>query len=759
MANAIPYIVVAVAAYLMSRQQKTNVEIGKQDDLAVTASTFGKSINLIYGPENRHDGNIIWSTGLLERKKKKKSGKGGGSTTTTYTYSTSLAIAMASGRRANGLVGIRRIYANNKLIYDASIATSSLPAVSPTSGQVVTKAYGTHTVMEEMHFFPGSTIQNPDTTIESIKGVGETSAYRGICYIVLKDLQLADFGNRVPNLEFEVEADASISVGQVLHDLCAKSGVLTPSAVGLTMPLRGMVVTNDSAENAIKNLAIAYNFDIAQQHGDVRFVKRGFAMKAAIPIGDLGARQADASHDNNPVWLESESLLGLPKEAVVTYKDPAFAYQKNSQRAFKDGGDPLNKYSVNLPIVLSADEARATADRALWDIWTSRRSGKIRYSDKWVRRDPGDIVGIPVAGNIVPYIISRVTRGNNGVLDVELQRNDPEIYTSEAAGIAGNLPSNTVRLPGETELVLIDSPIFRDLDDDTGFYWAVTAPEDGWRGAEIFRSSDGGATYSSLSSVAVRSTFGNVASALPTGPVDYWDRGNSITVVMDRDDDELESLTEFEILNGNNAFWLGPATGIGGEVIQFATATLTAPQTYVLTDLLRGRRGTESFAGTHGSNETFILLDPSVLGRSDLGPADWNASRLYKPVSILTSIDDTASQAFTNTGVGKMPFSPVHVLGVRDTSNNLTVEWVRRSRLQSSGLAGAVPLGEETEAYEADIYSGAAVVRTIAATAPTISYSAAEQSADGLVPGNPVVLRVYMLSAVRGRGFPAISTV
>jgi len=68
-------------------------------------------------------------------------------------------------------------------------------------------------------------------------------------------------------------------------------------------------------------------------------------------------------------------------------------------------------------------------------------------------------------------------------------------------------------------------------------------------------------------------------------------------------------------------------------------------------------------------------------------------------------------------------------------------------------------LGEETEAYEVDIYSGAAVVRTITATTPTISYSAAEQSADGLVPGNPVSLRVYQMSAVRGRGFPAISIV
>lgn len=107
-----------------------------------------------------------------------------------------------------------------------------------------------------------------------------------------------------------------------------------------------------------------------------------------------------------------------------------------------------------------------------------------------------------------------------------------------------------------------------------------------------------------------------------------------------------------------------------------------------------------------------------------------------------------------------MPKSPVHVEGTRDGSNNLALSWVRRTRLQVPGLGlGPVPLGELSEAYSIDIYSGASVVRTISATTPAANYSAAEQTADGLTPGNPVSLRVYQLSDVRGRGFPAIATV
>jgi hypothetical protein len=353
----------------------------------------------------------------------------------------------------------------------------------------------------------------------------------------------------------------------------------------------------------------------------------------------------------------------------------------------------------------------------------------------------------------------RIARGDNGVNTVEAQRDDPEVYTSDAVGTNGNLPANVVKFPGVTRLVLMDMPIVRDGNDDAGFYWAVTGESTGWRGADIRRSIDGGATYSSMNKVGVRTVIGDVAVALPAGPTDFWDRGNTLTVVLDYAGSTLESMDETLIIAGYNAAWLGPASGQGGEIIQFATATLIGASTYQLSNLLRGRLGTEANT-THGSNEVFVLLKSTTLGRTEFGPADWYYSRLFKPVSLLTNEVDTASQAFTNNGVGKMPKSPVHVAGVRDGSNNLTVTWVRRTRLQVPGLGlGPVPLGELSEAYSIDIYSGAAVVRTITSTTPTATYTAADQTADGLSPGAAVTLRVYQLSDVRGRGFPAIATV
>ena len=68
-----------------------------------------------------------------------------------------------------------------------------------------------------------------------------------------------------------------------------------------------------------------------------------------------------------------------------------------------------------------------------------------------------------------------------------------------------------------------------------------------------------------------------------------------------------------------------------------------------------------------------------------------------------------------------------------------------------------MPLGEDTESYEIDIFSDSSystVVRTIASSTPTAPYTAAQQSADGLTPGNTIYARVYQRSATVGRGYP-----
>jgi len=78
--------------------------------------------------------------------------------------------------------------------------------------------------------------------------------------------------------------------------------------------------------------------------------------------------------------------------------------------------------------------------------------------------------------------------------------------------------------------------------------------------------------------------------------------------------------------------------------------------------------------------------------------------------------------------------------------------WVRRTRLAAeSWEIREVPLGEEFEAYELDVLSGGATVRTLPASEPNILYPSADELADFGAPQSSHSVRIAQLSATVGR--------
>lgn len=161
-------------------------------DLSVSSAAYGQMRQIGYG-SFRMGGNMIWSPGIreivreAEQESPSKGGGGGGSVTTrTFEYRASFAIGFGEGPATE----IVRIWADSKLIYDASAA-------------------GTGIGKYRFRFHRGDEIQLPDPLIEADVGVGQAPAYRGEVYIVADDWPLADFGNRIPNLSAEVAFQAT----------------------------------------------------------------------------------------------------------------------------------------------------------------------------------------------------------------------------------------------------------------------------------------------------------------------------------------------------------------------------------------------------------------------------------------------------------------------------------------------------------------------------------------------------------------------
>ena len=109
-------------------------------DLTVQSSADGAAMPVVFGTA-RIAGNVIWSTGLTETSNTQSSGGGsggGGSSYTTYTYSTDAAIALCEGT----ITGIRRIWADSKLIYDVSTTASVGTLVASASQASAIRIYG-----------------------------------------------------------------------------------------------------------------------------------------------------------------------------------------------------------------------------------------------------------------------------------------------------------------------------------------------------------------------------------------------------------------------------------------------------------------------------------------------------------------------------------------------------------------------------------------------------------------------------------------
>lgn len=723
----------------------------------INSSTYGMPIPLIFGERNRIAGNLIWAGELVETKKRQTSGGKGGSPeveSTTYSYSRSFAFLV--GER---IATITRVWANGKLVF----SQNTVPVI-PDAGEVF--AGGNGLIYNSITVYPGSATQNPDPTIEAALGSGNVPGYRYVSYVVINTLQLADFGNSTPNLEFEVVGEAA-TTGAIVNEICERAGLGTDEYHidgQMTDTVDGFIVSAQTdAISATEPLQKAFAFDAAEYSGAIRFTRRGKHMAAAIELGDMAARSPGGGDVLTPLQTTREPDFKLPKTATLTYYDYSRDYQENTQTSFRYQGSAETKLNVNMQITMESSAARKIVDRLLWEPWTSRMTCNIRLSDKYQFLKPTDVVALPVADAWLPFRVESKTRGADGIIDLSLVMDDPFIYDGSTAAEEAQVPDNETLVAGDTFAMPINMPIIAPNEPAAGFNYVIDAESDGWRGGQIMRSIDGGTTYSTIGRSGTRNTTGTVAVATPAASADFWDRETVIEVELLFDGHELESLTELEVLNGRNACWIGAADGSRGEIIQFATATLisSSPRVYELSDLLRGRRATEHEIELHTNDEIFVLFESGLMATTDFTVTDWDRERVYKGVSVLQLESDVVdTQLFINSGEKARPRSPVHGRGARDGSGDVVITWKRRTRHFSPGIGyGLVAMDEQTESYQIDVYDGVTVVRTISSSTTSATYTSAQQTADGLTPGDPVDIRIYQISATRGRGHAGVFTI
>jgi hypothetical protein len=623
-------------------------------ELAVQTSSYATQIPRLFG-RMRVAGSVIWATDLIEARSNEGGGKGQPSAT-RYSYAANFAVLIA-GRP---ILAVRRIWADGKMLRGSA---------------------GDWKAQTGFRLHLGGEDQEPDPLMVAAEGVGLVPAHRGCAYAVFEGLQLADFGNRIPSLTFEVEADlAPVPLGAVVEEL---SGRAIPAGEG-ALPLIGYSAQGDSVRAAVEGLLAPAGYWLGAD---------GICAGTGVTteIADAGVRlEGDGVARGVRAVAASDSA---PGELTIGYYDASRDYQTGVQRAIRAGATG-RAGRIELPAVLEPERARGLAASAVeaLDLARETRRVSLDWGDTAIR--PGDRVTIasePGQWRVRGWTFERM------VLKLELTRIvDAPVCARAASSGRASLALDAVH--GPTRLTAFELPPLDGSNTNTPRV-AILASGDlpGWRRAALLASEDDGQSWQAIGSTAGPAVLGRLVAVPEGAPATLEDRRSTIEVDFPHDAVGLAGATAAAMDLGANL-----AT-VGDELIQFGEAVQVAPRRWQLRRLWRGRRGTEAAIGTQQVGDRFALLQKDTVCWFEPNRVG-EGVQLRLRASGIGDGEEGAAAAVAVTGRSLRPPSPVHLLAAVLPDGALQLRWVRRSRSGWWWRDGIdVPLAEDVEAYAVEV--------------------------------------------------------
>lgn len=625
-------------------------------ELKLQTSSYGTPIPKLFGTM-RVAGTVIWATDLKEHRDRERGGKGQPSVT-RYSYTASFAVALSS----RPILAVRRIWAEGKLLRGAA---------------------GDWKADTRFRLHLGGEDQPVDPLIAQEEAAGLAPAHRGVAYGVFEDLALEDFGNRIPSLTFEVEADEGpVSAGAIATGLC---GDVVPTAE-VPLALDGFAAEGDAravlellARASGARFGPAADGKLAMLGDDVPVASLA---DAGLAAGERGGAQGDRA-------LTPADQLS--RRLVVAHYDPARDFQVGTQRAERAGAGRREE-RLELPAALGADAAKAIAAQALARMQAGRVTRVVAPGLDALDVAPG--APVTIAGEAGRFRVARWTLERMAlVLELVPLAISPLVSPADPGRVAAAADQEH----GPTTLVVVEPPPLDDAPTDAPrLLVAANGVEAGWRRAALLLSMDGGGRWASAGATAAPATIGRVVVPAGGGGSALVDWRNTLEVELLRADMVLGDADSARLDAGANLAMAGT------ELIQFAEATPLGGGRWRLAGLWRGRRGTEAAIGSGGAGDPFVVLEPGALASLPLG-----AELLGTRASVLASGIGDATPATADTpvtGRSVRPLSPVHLRQRRAAGGDLAVSWARRSRAGWRWLDGSdAPLGEGDERYRYSI--------------------------------------------------------
>lgn len=653
-------------------------------ELDVQTSSYGTSIPAIFG-RMRVAGTVIWSTDLIETRTSQSGGKGRPSTN-IYSYSVNLAVALSS----KSIKSIGRIWADGNLLRGTA---------------------GDLKVETQFRFYDGLHDQVADPIMVSALGQGRCSAHRGLAYVVFENLQLADFGNRIPQLTFEIyERDGSVSISEIFS--AASNGVVQGQSFET---LVGFALDGDSIKAALSPLVDFCPITIAP-------AENGLALKDLSSERVPMIAEAISFGNGQETGAFQERIqrgAQLPGQLSCRYYEPTRDFQLGLQTSERPGsGNAV--LEVDFPAAIEAAAAKRFADLKLLDIQRARIGieGYAHASSQIFA--PGDLVTLPERPGEFRIIETEFYEGYQKLSGRRAARAFDLETTLASPGI-GNTADEV--FPGITHIELLDLPaIGGGMSDNPAVVVAAAGGESGWRGAALYLRQ--GSHLTEIGVATVPATMGQLTKHLCRHNPQLVDNENTIEIQLLHDQASLPSGT------GDPLSFDAPIVSIGDELIRYGIATETGNNIWQIKSLLRGTFGTVKLVGDHASGETVVVIDKETLLPVAVDHLPVGAHLIVEASGLGDGEPVVAERQLRKLAL--TPRTPVHGKAEVLANGDLHLSWVRLPRVDL-GWRDFVDqsIVEDAELYVIEFYVDNIPIVTRQSALPALSIPASEWAAWG----------------------------
>lgn len=558
------------------------------------------------------------------------------------------------------------------------------------------------------------------------------------------------------------EPDDPVTIASIVADIFDQEGISSYDVSDLNNDTAiGFAVTKQmTGRSILQPLMKAYQFDIVECDWQLKCVKRGAAEPRDIPDSALAAVEGEGS--DFPVELKITRTLEreLPRELVVEYQDYDLDYQVNAQRAVRQSTNSENKKTLRFPLVMKATQALQGTEALFTTAWMQQHQYNFVVSSAFIDLLPGNVVNVKDQR----ILIQGINFQYPGLLEVSGVREDIASYISESQAESPSFEGQIISTGGTALGYIVELPYFNENSNSfqPGFFAAMYSVKEGWPGAVVKKSVDGGVSWTDVGFTGKPAVVGKTTSKLSDGSTTRWDRKNSVTIQIESADTALYSTTEASALAGDNTLAIGYHDR--WEILSFTDVVDEGDGRYTISNLIRGRRGTEKYTNKHVKRDLAILLTDALVW-IPITEERIDTSVLYKFVTFGQLATKAIERDYTCKAIRLKPYDPVHIKGTRNESGDLHITWFRRSRIAMNWGPSDVPLSENEESYEIDILdTDGTVLRTITTDGngsdqDGVTYNASDQTTDFGSTQSSIDIKIYQMSDVVGRGYPGEATV